>query len=152
MKLADPLDSKIPNNSLPPVPADDALQRAAINRYLLLRRLAARLSWKIYSDGDLPNAPASSQVHHFEVAVKKLRVQARMVDGAGMITFRRTANLANWTKVNLRAGWTQDPPRHRGFHEAWIACRPDIVTWLAKAKPTTLVADSTGGCNTLEPE
>lgn len=145
MKLGDPLSVPVPFDTLSAPAADEATRAAlaaadaAYRRLESFRRLAARLAWKIYSDGDLPNAPASSQVRHFEVAAKKLRVQTRLVDGAGMITFRGTANLTNWTKVNLRAGWTQNPPRHRGFHEAWMACRSDIAEWLDKAKPTTLV-------------
>lgn len=135
MKLGPPLEPVTPRRL--PVPVNDATDEAIIDCWRRLRKLTSKLSLAVYDDGvDAHAAPFG----HDDL---NLRARARIVSGTGIVAFRGTVGpmlvSTNWRKVNLRKKQMGDPPRHQGFDEAWRALRPQVVSWIKRNQPNTIV-------------
>jgi Lipase (class 3) len=130
MKIERPPEPQIPAR-LPPEPKAPSTPLAAAARLRSLRQLGAFLSWRIYPAN---SSRIDTSAACFDDPTHELLAHGHIVDDTAIITFRGTIGpffvSTNWKNVNLRIKQIENPPRHEGFHEGWMALRPTIDSWL----------------------
>jgi pimeloyl-ACP methyl ester carboxylesterase len=121
--------------------AEAAAQKAAWKRFEIHRH-CARLSLQVYGAQVDKVRVSNIEEGIFVNETLNLRAMATLIDGEAYVAFRGTVGLfglsRNWLKVNLCAAKTGEPPRHRGFWNAWLTLQANVRLWLDAKRPTSL--------------